>query len=284
MAALFTEYSENPVRRWEDLIKAESNFSTPEEWVFRGQDCNNFPATSLERHCKNIGIKRNQIADLEVKLIRDFARRYHLYAGSTPPQQGNTLQWLSLLQHYGTPTRLVDFTYSFFIATFFAIACINSPSVIWCFNVLQLKNGAQGLIKKERRSGSSQISKYQEVRDNEPFRKLFMSQPRIRFAYPTNPINLNDRLSIQQGLFIAPGDVTATFEENVRAVPNHSKNIVRVIIDPKCRRTLLKKLYRAGVNHETLFPGLQGFARSLREKSLILSDLPKQGVKMLEQV
>src|SRR5438093_2893211 len=31
-----------------------------------------------------------------------------------------TLEWLALMQHYGAPTRLLDFTYSFWIALFFA--------------------------------------------------------------------------------------------------------------------------------------------------------------------
>jgi len=280
--AAYSSHPKNPIKSWDELVVVESEFE--EDWAFRGQNKLAFPATSLERHCGDLGLTGQKIVDLEIKLIREFARSYHLYDGFGSPQTGHTLQWLALLQHYGAPTRLVDFTYSFFIAVYFAIEAAEACSVVWAVHVPRFKKEAQDLIKTKLKDGAARVEEYQRVRDAAPFRKLFMHPSPLRFAYPTNPILLNERLTIQQGVFLAPGDVTATFEENVRAVPNHNQNVVQIIIDPSCRQDLMRKLHRFGINAATLFPGLEGFARSLRTKSLILANLPTQGVDMLEQV
>ncbi len=283
-AAAYSPYSKNPIKSWEKLATAENEFGGRDEWAFRGQDTVAFPATGLERHCRNFGLTGSAVTDIEVKLVRDFVRRYHLYGGSTPPPRGHTLEWLALLQHYGAPTRLLDFTYSFFISAYFAIEAADGCSVIWALNMTRLAAAAKSYIAAAMPNGSDRVEQYLKVRDDAPFRALFMNPSPHRFVYLANPIRLNERLTIQQGVFLAPGDVTATFEDNLRAIPDHERMIVKVIIDPSCRREVLRKLYRLGINRATLFPGLEGFARSLRTKSLILADLPVQGVEMLDQV
>jgi hypothetical protein len=272
-----------------DLVKKESKFRNNAEWAFRGQKKDDYPANTLERLCSFIDVRGDNIIDLEIKLIRDFARSYHLYGKQTAPQKGNTLEWLSLLRHYGAPTRLVDFTYSFFIATYFALEKMEedrSNPVVWAINVTQVKNESQNLIKKGRPDeGDELLKKYHEERDAKSFRDIFMMEkPNLKFVYPTNPIRMNERLTIQQGLFLTPGDVRKTFWKNLQAIPNYHKYIMKFSIDRKRKQEILYKLHRMGINRATLFPDLEGFANSLSTKSLILSRLPKQEMKLLEQV
>lgn len=283
-ATPYSSYSKNPIKSWVELTEVENEFDQKDEWVFRGQDTLAFPATSLERHCKNLNLSGVEVSDLEIKLIRDFARRYHLYGGSASPPRGHTLEWLALMQHYGTPTRLLDFTYSFFIGAFFAVETADTASAIWAINTKRLRAEVIQLITASVTNGKDRVAEYQRVRDAKPFRDLFMAETPMRFVYSANPIRLNERLTIQQGVFLLPGDVTVTFESNMRAIPNHDKNVVQIVIDSSCRLDVLRKLHRLGINRATLFPGLEGFARSLRTKSLILKDLPAQDVGMLKQV
>ncbi len=283
---IFREYT---INSWMDLVRKEFKFKNNDEWAFRGQTKDDYPANSLERLCEFLGVEGNKIIDLEIKLIRDFARSYHLYGKHEAPQKGNTLEWLSLLRHYGAPTRLVDFTYSFFIATYFALEKMekdeNNP-VVWAINVTQVKNESKNLIKNGHPDdGDGLLEKYHKERDAKSFREIFMMEsPKLQFVYPTNPIRMNERLTIQQGLFLTPGDVRKTFWENLQAVPNYHKYIKKFSIDKECKQEILRKLHRMGINRATLFPDLEGFAKSLSTKSLILSDLPKQGTKLLEQV
>ena len=282
--APYSPHEQNPIESWEELVNAETSFGDHDEWAFRGQNTSCFPASSLERLCKNLDITGRDIVDLEVKLIREFARSYHLYTGYTPPQKGHTLEWLSLLRHYGAPTRLIDFTYSFFIATYFALEKADACPVVWAVNTTQLGRNAEAHIKKKIPNGSKLLKDYGVKKDEQPFRAIFMRNSRCPFVYLANPLRLNQRLTIQQGMFLAPGDVTTTFEENVRATPNYRTHLIQVVLDPGCRQEVLRKLHRMGINRATLFPDLEGFAKSLHTKSLILRRLPPQGVKMLKEI
>ncbi len=277
-------YPRNPIKTWNELVAAEASFGGTTEWAFRGQDVVDFPASSLERHCKDLVLTGSRIADLEVKLIRDFARRYHLYAGAAPPPKGYTLEWLSLLRHYGTPTRLVDFSYSFFMACFFALETAKGDATVWAVDATGLARGAKAYISRRLPRGGRLFNEYLAKRDGEPFRAVFMRSPPIPFVWLANPLRLNERLTIQQGLFLAPGDVTATFEKNMAAIPNHGEYVTKVIIAPAARQDALLKLHRMGINTASLYPGLEGFARSLKTKSLILRKLPRQGVRSLREV
>ena len=283
-AVAYSVHPSSPVKSWNELVAIEDYFDDKDQWAFRGQNVNDFPATSLQRHCEKLGLKGLRVADLEVKLVREFARRYHLYGGSALPPKGHTLQWLTLLQHYGTPTRLLDFTYSFFIAAYFAVEAAVDASVIWAVNVSKLRAAGIKLIQKTMLDGTKRIADYQENRDAASFRALFMSPSPQRFVYSVNPIRLNERLTIQQGIFLTPGDVTLTLEQNLQAIPDHKKIMLQIVLDRRCWSDVLRKLHRMGINRASLFPGLEGFAWSLRTKSLILAHLPVQDVKMLEQV
>src|SRR5262245_20492426 len=73
-------------------------------------------------------------ADLEAGLIRKFQRQCHHYMQDTP-REDDVLEWLALMRHYGAPTRMLDWTWSFFVALFFAIQYADSTSAVWGLNL-----------------------------------------------------------------------------------------------------------------------------------------------------
>jgi hypothetical protein len=89
------------------------------------------------------------------------------------------------------------------------------------------------------------------------------------YILPVNPYRLNQRLAIQQGIFVCPGDIRVTFAENLAAMPStkHRRETVfkvSVVLSRAARREVIQRLFRMNVTPTTLFPGLDGFSRSLK--------------------
>jgi hypothetical protein len=86
-----------------------------------------------------------------------------------------------------------------------------------------------------------------------------------RSIWPVNPFRLNERLTIQKGVFLAPGDIRKSFSDNLAALPGHNleANVTCFTIPPSAIPEISRDLYEANITDTTLFPGLDGFAKSL---------------------
>ena len=101
-----------------------------------------------------------------------------------------------------------------------------------------------------------------------------LTRPAGTFVTQANPYVLNHRLSIQQGVFLCPGDVTETWVDNLSALGwsanlDASRNWV-LRMDPV---VVFEELARMNVTARSLFPGIDGYAKSLRHRAKLLIDL-----------
>src|SRR5438552_14157364 len=104
-------------------------------WAFRGQSELNWPLeTSFERAARAGHVHAEIRRNLEWWILRQFKRRAHIVVPS-PPSADATLEWLALIQHYGGPTRLLDFTQSFYAAAFFAIEFATRDAAMWAVDL-----------------------------------------------------------------------------------------------------------------------------------------------------
>lgn len=140
------------IKSWNDIIKLEPEAGG---WIYRGHaDASWNLETSLTRV-----IERNKLiypneGGWEDKLyaerssLRTFKSRAHFYIDNLP-ESLDTLSWLALMQHHGTPTRLLDFTQSIYIAMYFALIDSTTDACIWAINDLWLIDEGIKLASKK---------------------------------------------------------------------------------------------------------------------------------------
>ena len=259
-------FYEEHISEWEEIHDLQED-----GWIYRGQkDSTKKLETTLERACKNYKVSLEKAKVIENRLLREFKRKYHHYSPHIPNRK-NTLEWLSLMQHYGAPTRLLDFTYSIYVAAYFALEEALAPEeadkgyAVWAINGDWAIKKSALLFKKEPEIRKF-LKEFIEEEKEEVFEKAFRGLNPKRFACPQNPFRLNERLTIQKGVFMCPGNVTFPFEENLCFLSGWKEkwNIKKIIIPEQLRRKSLDKLSDMNISRATLFPGLDGFAQSLK--------------------
>jgi len=305
-------YKEETAKKWEELhaLYKDLGFSKPSSknalWIFRAQKWHkNSPLleTKIEEafeRFKPDKAKKNgnhySRSSVEKALIQEFQRKAALYI-EHPPEQDDILGWLALMQHHGAPTRLLDFTYSFFVAAFFAINeldCNKEKAEVWAinakkfsFSVDELKNK---LTKKQQLkifdkllsekigeiSNRKDVAKglKEKLKDNAFIWRLINMEKPPCLVYPVTPFKLNKRLTVQQGTFLITGNIEKSFEENLRKAkelfgsdPKQKESLYRIVLDfkngIKKRNDILRKLHSMNISSAALFPDLDGFAKSL---------------------
>ncbi len=169
------------------------------------------------------------------------------------------------MQHHGAPTRLLDFTYSIYVAAYFALESAEGDSAVWAVNAPWAVQESSRLLDASGKVDARLATKPVTEENEGLAANWFFEAPALRLTYPANPFRLNERLRIQRGLFLLPGDVAQTFEENLCGMPDYSnpQHVVRFVLPENLRLQALKELFAMDIARSSLFPGLDGYAQSL---------------------
>lgn len=286
------------IKDWDDvkaleekLFPREQTSEQTKKWIFRGErlieNDGEYLKTHLERAFRLYGVKVDDMEKRERGLIRTFQRKAALYL-EREPDKDDILEWLAIMRHHGAQTRLLDWVYSFYIGVYFALA-ENKKGVVWALDASTISKTGP-VVKKicEIKDGFRKFSEallyyYMKKCDflgiQQEGDKLidlaiasYLFKNPLLCVYPVNPFRLNKRLSVQQGLFLLPGDITKSFIENLKATfgdfEETKKYLWRVKVTPnkeEDRNKILGKLKDMNISNEALFPGLDGFAKSVGE-------------------
>ena len=287
-------FFETEIEHWNDLILLNHGFVS--KFVYRGQSDSKWGlSSSLERMVKLFhpyASNYDCILDCYTQnILKDFKWKYPVYSKEPAPDEDDLLEWCSILQHYGAPTRMVDFTYSPYIALFMAIDNSSADYCsVWCLN----HHVYEFSINEEfsKKTGENFINPFELEKyiHNEVCLRLRGcvmkdAQPGI---FLVRPRRSNERICRQQGLFAIQGDMSISFEENVFSkiankeavkipfskICNYSDTplgtykqadiaLIKINISTKLRLELMKYLNQININAETMYPGLEGLAKSM---------------------
>ncbi|WP_276373707.1 FRG domain-containing protein [Chryseolinea sp. H1M3-3] len=247
------------IDNWTDFVKfidslnVESSYLS--HWAFRGQSVSSWTLKSsisrlLERH--SIG---RQLGDrFELTIFREFLSKAHLYEDFKLRQfeTGNTFLTFTIMQHYGCPTRLLDWTSSPYVALYFAVNNdFSNDGAVYLFNETALNNEN----KDERFTNGDAIFFNDEESDHI---QVFMANFATR------------RLNSQQGVFSIGANIDKDHEELIykSLINKNTKErsyFVKLIIDKQIKIECLAKLKTMNVRADQLYPDLYGFSSSLKD-------------------
>jgi hypothetical protein len=109
-------YCVRVVDSWDEFVRIVSGHEG--QWIYRGQPKDWPLQSSLEKYVRAWDSDIALSPMIERQMIRDFLRRYPDQADAAIRE--DTLYCLAMMQHHGAPTRLMDSTYSPFVAAKFA--------------------------------------------------------------------------------------------------------------------------------------------------------------------
>jgi hypothetical protein len=256
---------------WRDLQDLyESLSAQPDrQWLFRGQRVYGWELeSSLERACKRYRHRLKDMPDWECWLISEFKRHAHRYLEHLPVDN-DILRWLALMQHHGAPTRLLDFSYSFYDGVFFAIECVNPGDhcALWVVDGKWCWKRA----KKQKQLPAPLVARIDKdlTRGKTPKLQAEILKQRKPLVIPDNSFFLDERLAVQQGVFLVPLDLTKPFMENLRADQNEGEGHIckyEICCTLKFFKDAQSQLRRMNITRGSLFPDLDGFAHGLRTR------------------
>ncbi|NNH48256.1 FRG domain-containing protein [Stenotrophomonas maltophilia] len=235
--------------------------SSVEEWLaqstgprwFRGSG--NHPVyelvPSLMRHPDVVADPSNALT-FELRLKSRFLQTSAPFLKSTP---ATDFDWLFLQQHYGVPTRLLDWTENPYIALYFALSS-SRPEADACVWMLDPVAWNKRALNNER---------LDRVPDpTMPQAAEFLKDPGGDFA-PSDPIAIlgnhtNSRITAQRGNFVMFCRSTESMEKKAYA----EDSLVCLKVPAARKQFLHGNLLRIGYTHSVVYPDLSGLGTEIK--------------------
>lgn len=200
--------------------------------------------------------------------------------------QSDDFTWLQYAQHYGVPTRLLDFTSNPLVAMYF---CCQSESendgAVWIINALNFDRWSTSEpfcteLGPDYTREASIHSVLQEMRGEFDYGEL-RGEPRPQKQYPFVfiPPYIDQRMSAQSSRFMLWGHDHSALEALAGeknwmellsdgitySIANDMRFISRIIIPADCKRNIMKELDLLDINEKAVFPGLDGLGRYINK-------------------
>ena len=294
-ATITNEFDQLPGAIWR---RDEEDEPYHQGWIFRGHKKETYDLTpSIER-----AYPYSDWAETEYKALQEFKSKARMHMDPTQiPQADDRLGWLAVMQHYGAPTRLLDFTYSPYVALYFALRDRDPNESeyveVWAIDEAILREQSDKMSveadretrEPEREPRKSQgsfllnpdlASPLQRAQREERYqdqvirnalnpcvkrRQYFNGAGFVAVALP--PFH-NPRLSSQQGLFLLNGAEYLPFAESLDRMMQGEKRTwyKRFRVPQEELEKIEEQLFRLNIHDLSLFPDVRGLAGFVRQK------------------
>jgi len=198
---------------------------------------------------------------LEDEIREQFITQAYIFC-ETKPAGDDAWGWYFLMQHFGAPTRLLDWTEGALLSLYFAVR--GNPgfykSVVWALDPYALNEKSLGTDEVIPPSATGVAPKDKKLVDPwlpTRFKKGGMA------ALPDRPIavfptHIARRISSQRSCFTLHGKDLNGLDER-----KNTGRLLKIMIPSFRVVDIRRELEDSGINEATIFPDLEGLSRSL---------------------
>ena len=213
------------IKSFEDFIGVIGSHKKGDITLYRGQNDNYPLLPKIARNDQNKDTGKS-----ERQMLDELRRRGNLYLNGTY----DDWELLVLAQHYGMATRLLDWTTNPLVALWFSFLNAKKTKSTYVYLFIPPDNY---FLDKDK--------------NNNPFKPL-----KTKVFKPS--LN-NERIIAQNGWFTAH-----RYSNKTKSFVALDKNkelkkwVIELKIPPRLRADMLTKLDVLGINHQSIFPGVEG--------------------------
>ncbi len=195
----------------------------------------------------------------EGHLLRNFRK----YAHRDAVREDSVWNWLALAQHHGLPTRLLDWTFSPYVALHIATAgtkYYDEDGVVWCVDYVRANQYLPGILKRVLEDEGSDVFTAEMLARAADTLADFDLLAADDFVVFFEPPSLDERIINQFALFSLMSRATVRLDEWLEEHPSLYR---RIVIPAALKWEVRDKLDQANITERVLFPGLDGLSRWL---------------------
>ena len=233
----------------QDVIKAAqiAKGALKTEIWFRGHQKENWELIpGVHRDERDFSYETN----IATKFVRGAGARYHKC-----PDKDDVQGWLFLMQHYRLPTRLLDWTESPLIATFFAVQDLNNDydaddACFWALSPFSLNKSQTNrpAILSPRDSFATQLF----------LRPLVMKKAEVDAIVAVNADQVDARMLAQLSTFTIHGT-----RKPLEQLDGTDQYLMKFVIPASAKAGIRLELEDLGIKQSNLFPDLEHLATDL---------------------
>ncbi len=195
----------------------------------------------------------------ETTLLSAFKQNASMLTNKQPV---NGFDWMFLMQHYGIPTRLLDWSESPLVALYFALKKSDNEfdAVIWALKPTELNK----IAKIKNKDEEFYIPSFEDD-EIKGYSIESISSTKVELA-PVAVIATrnNPRIQAQMGVFTIHHNEKVPIEEL-----GDKSHVIKYIIKKDSKKNILKQVELLGVTEFQLFPELASINSIMKKRGLI---------------
>lgn len=204
--------------------------------------------------------------NMEQNLLKQFKK----YAQKLIVERDTEWHWLSIAQHHGLPTRLIDWTYSPMVALHFATDELNKydkDGAVWKIDYSKAHEVLQDKQKKSLAELGSRIfnvdSLHNTIEDLQALDSLHAESYDVAVFF--EPPGIDDRIINQFAYFSVLSDPFLSMNKWFDMDPvKKNVDVTKIIIPKGLKLEIRDKLDQCNFTERVLFPGLDGLCSWLK--------------------